>query len=207
MRGRAGETEGFIPHLEYHGCDGSARSYCLLWLVLGFCASHLISKIWCIGGTSMPNSWYFIFSWLSNCEHFLSSVHIIPISAYIHFKNLDEGDFRKDECPSWLGWWCSGSLLPSAEISNDLSQMLRPLPKQCRVLHTAGIDSFTFSCSKFSCRLKKRLQGHLTIEQSCNWPYSNQACLVYSDRARKSVKIPLAFIGHVRTVDNYSVGP
>lgn len=45
----------------------------------------------------------------------------------------------------------------------------------------------------------------LAAGQSCNWPYSNEACLAY-DRDRNMVTLSRAFLEHVRSLNNYSIG-
>jgi len=86
--------------------------------------------------------------------------------------------------------------------------MLRPQPKQYTVPHIAGIDICHLPLFKdFLLSHPDRYHDVILSEQSCNWPYSDTACLAFGETDRKSVKMSQAFIEHVRTLDNYSVGP
>lgn len=97
---------------------------------------------------------------------------------------------------------------PSAETYGDLPPMLRPLFKQYTVPHMAGIDICHLPGFKhFLLSQRDRYKQVLLSNQSCNWPYSDSAYVVYSETPRKSVKMSQAFIEHVRILDNYSVDP
>lgn len=97
-------------------------------------------------------------------------------------------------------------IAPSAETYDDLPPMLRPLSKQYTVPHMAGIDICHFPAFKnFLLSNRDHYKNVLLEKQSCNWPYSDAACLVYAEKPGKYIKTSQAFIEHVRTLTNYSV--
>ena len=86
--------------------------------------------------------------------------------------------------------------------------MLRPQSKQYTIPHMAGIDICHFPAFKnFLLSNRDHYKNVLLTKQSCNWPYSDAACLVNTEKPGKSIKMSHAFIEHVRTLQNHSVNP
>lgn len=84
--------------------------------------------------------------------------------------------------------------------------MLRPLAKQYTVPHVAAIDICHLPTFKdFLLSGQDHYNNVVLSEQSCNWPYSDAACLVYEETERRSVGMSQAFIEHVRRLDHFSV--
>lgn len=97
-------------------------------------------------------------------------------------------------------------IAPSAETYHDLPPMLRPLSKQYTVPHIAAIDICHLPVFKdFLLSDRDHYNNVLLSKQSCNWPYSDAACLVYEEKERNTVKMSQAFIEHVRRLRNFSV--
>jgi len=82
----------FVPHLVYHGRDGSAWSHYLLWLVLGSVRRTLSVAFDVIARPSMSNSWCHASLGLLNCHRSasfqLALVYITGIHMRASFKRM-----------------------------------------------------------------------------------------------------------------------
>ncbi|KAK5936737.1 hypothetical protein PMZ80_011000 [Knufia obscura] len=127
--------------------------------------------------------------------------------VYIAGIQMRVGFIRPEAAVTWLTA-SQFFIAPSAETYDDLPPMLRPLSKQYTVPHIAAIDICHLPVFKdFLLSGRDHYKNVLLSKQSCNWPYSDAACLVYEETERKSVKMSQAFIEHVRRLGNFSVDP
>lgn len=85
--------------------------------------------------------------------------------------------------------------------------MLRPLRQQYAIPHAAGADLCHLPKLK-SLMLEEwdEYSALIMAGQSCNWPYSDEACLTLMPGSRTAMTLSRAFIEHIRDPRNWSVG-